>query len=144
MATANEMGDPMAYEELKHSTLSRSLSNVLGDLADLFQKEMLLARAEVSANASKKLEGGAWIAAAGALGLIAFLLVTEAIVFAIVSAGLATYWSCLIVAAAFAVAGGLAFYKGRADASRELTPRRTVRQLNQLQEVTTMTKEQVI
>lgn len=143
-ATADKTGDLMAYEELKQSTLSRCLPEVVGDLADLFQKEFRLARAEVTANAAKKLQGGTWMAAAGGLGLIAFLLVIEAIVFAIVSAGLAVYWSCLIVAAAFAAAGGLAFYKGRADASGDLTPQRTIRQLNELKEVTTTTKEQVI
>ena len=131
----------MAYEHLKNSTLLHSLSDVVGDLGDLVQKEMRLARAEMSAAASQKLQGGVWLVAAAGLGLIAFLLVIEAIVFAIVSAGLAAYWSCLIVAAVFAAGGGLAFYKGRTDASRELTPNRTIRQVK---EVIKITKEPLI
>ena len=131
----------MTYEHLKNSTLLHSLSDVVGDLGDLVQKEMRLARAEMSAAASQKLQGGVWLVAAAGLGLIAFLLVIEAIVFAIVSAGLAAYWSCLIVAALFAAGGGLAFYRGRADASRELTPNRTIRQVK---EVITTTKEPLI
>jgi hypothetical protein len=122
----------MTYEHLKNSTLLHSLSDVVGDLGDLVQKEMRLARAEIAAAASQKLQGGIWLVGAAGLGMIAFLLVIEAIVFAIVSAGLAPYWSCLIVGALFAAAAGLAFYKGREDASRDLTPNRTLRQLNQL------------
>jgi hypothetical protein len=65
------------------------------------------------------------------LALVAALLVVEAAVFAIASAGLALYWSCLIVAGILAAAGAVAFYTGRAAAGAELTPARTIRQLKQ-------------
>ena len=37
----------MAHERLKDSTLPHSLSEVVADLADLFQKELRLAKAEI-------------------------------------------------------------------------------------------------
>ena len=45
----------MARERLKQSSLPETFSQVLGDLADLFRKELRLARAELSSNASAKL-----------------------------------------------------------------------------------------
>ena len=57
----------MAYEQLKNATLPRTLSDVFAGLADLFQKEMRLARAEVTSKLSAKLEAGIWMVAASAL-----------------------------------------------------------------------------
>ena len=119
----------MAYEHLKDSALPRALSDVVGDLVDLFQKEMRLARAELSNALSLKIRGGIWMAGAGVLALIAALLVVEAIVLAIVSLGIAPHWSCLIVAAACAIAGGLAYIAGRRAIDADPTPRRTINQI---------------
>jgi hypothetical protein len=46
----------MAYEQLRSSVGARALGDVLGDVTDLFEKEMRLARAELSANLSAKLQ----------------------------------------------------------------------------------------
>lgn len=134
----------MTYENVKNTALLNSISNVIGDLTDLFQKEIRLAGAEVSAKALTNLQGAAWMGAAAGLGLIAFLLTVEAIVFAIVSVGIAAYWSCLIVGAVFAAAGAFAFYKGRVDVSGGLTPNRTIHQLKEMKETVRITKEQVL
>ena len=130
----------MAYENLKHSAIPRALSDVIGDLADLLQKEMRLAREELSSKLSLKVRGGVWIASAGGLGLIAGLLVIEAAVFGIASVGIALHWSCLIVAAILAVAAGTAYALGRSDLDAPLSPDRTIRQLKK--DVTTA-REQV-
>jgi len=121
----------MAYEQLKSSTLTRSLSDVIADLSDLFQKEMRLARAEMSAKLSHKLQAGAWMAAAGLLGLITLVLLVQALVFGIASFGLALHWSCLIVAAVIGAGAAIAFYRSRANAQEELTPTRTINQIKQ-------------
>ena len=68
----------MAFERLKDAALPHTVSNVVGDLADLFQKEMRLARAELSDKITTKLRAGIWMSAAGVLGLIAGLLVVQA------------------------------------------------------------------
>ena len=88
----------MALDRIKDAALPQAVSDVVGDLADLFQKEMRLARAELSAKIATKLRAGVWMSAAGVLGLIAGLLVVQAAVFAIASYGIALHWSCLIVA----------------------------------------------
>jgi hypothetical protein len=121
----------MAHEQLKNSALPRALSDVLADLGDLFQKEMRLARAELSAKLSTKLQAGIWMSVAGVLGVVAALLVVQAAVFAIASVGIAMHWSCLIVAGVLAAIAAAAFFKGRADAREELTPTRTIHQINQ-------------
>jgi len=130
----------MAYEQLKNSALPRAVSDVIGDLADLFQKEMRLARAELLSNLSVKLRAGAWMSIAGILGLIMLLLVVEAAVFGIAAFGIALHWSCLIVAAVLGIAVALFYAKGRSDAEKELMPTRTIQQIQR--DIATV-KEQV-
>jgi Putative Actinobacterial Holin-X, holin superfamily III len=120
----------MAYERLKDATLPHALSEVVADLADLLQKEFRLAKAEISSKISTKLGGGIWMSAAGVLGLMAVFIVLQALIFAIASTGIAMHWSCLIVAAGLVVIAAAAFFKGRADAQEDLTPDRTIHQIN--------------
>lgn len=119
----------MTHEPLRNSTLTRTVSDVVADLADLFQKEMRLAKAELSEKISTKIQAGVWMAVAGVLGLIAGLLVVQALVFGIASFGIAMHWSCLIVAAVFGAGGAFAFLRGRADAREDMTPNRTITQI---------------
>jgi putative superfamily III holin-X len=118
-------------EHTKNSTLPRALSEVVADLADLFQKELRLAKAEISAKLSMKLRAGVWMSAAAGLGIAAALLLLQALVFGIASYGIALHWSCLIVAAVVAVAAGAAYTKGQVDAREELTPTRTIHNVQQ-------------
>ena len=62
---------------------------------------------------------------------LAFLLLLQALVFAISSYGIAIHWSCLIVAGTTAVLAALAFLVGRTNADRPLMPQRTIHQLKQ-------------
>jgi hypothetical protein len=119
----------MALDRLKDCSLPNALSSVVGDLADLFQKEMRLARAELSAKLATKLQAGVWMSAAGVLGLVAALLVVQAAVFGIASYGIALHWASLIVAGAVAVLAAAFFLKGRSDAKEELAPTRTINQV---------------
>lgn len=118
-------------EHLKGSALPRALANVVGDLADLLQKEIYLAKAELSEKLSAKLRAGVWIGAAAGLGAVAVLLVIQGAVFGIATFGIPLHWSCLIVAAVLAAAAAAAYAKGSADANEELTPSRTIRQVKQ-------------
>jgi membrane protein implicated in regulation of membrane protease activity len=83
---------------------------------------------------------GAWFSAAALLALVAVLLVVQAAVFAIASFGIALHWSCLIVAAVVAVLAIAFFFKGRSDAREEVTPTRT---LNQIQRDISTVKERL-
>ena len=118
-------------EHLKNSLLPHMLTEVVGDFADLIQKELRLAKVEVSEKFAAKLRGGLWMGIAGGIGIVALLLVVQAVVFAIASYGLALHWASLIVAAALGAVAAAAYAKARADAHEELTPRRTLHQVQQ-------------
>jgi len=119
----------MAYERLRNSGLTQALTDLLADLGDLVQKEIQLAKAEVTETITSRLRASVWMVAAAFLGLIAALLLVEAAVFALASLGLELHWGCLLVAAVLAAAGAAAFYHGRSVAETELLPTRTVRQI---------------
>jgi hypothetical protein len=121
----------MALERIKDTTLPHTVSNMVGDMADLFQKEMRLARAELSDKIKTKLRAGAWMSAAGILALISGLLVVQAVVFGIASYGIALHWSCLSVAGVLAAFAVMSFFKGRSDAKEKLAPTRTINQVKQ-------------
>jgi uncharacterized membrane protein YqjE len=117
---------------LKNSALPRALSEVIADVADLIQKEMRLARTELSEKLSLKIQGGIWMGAAALLGIIAVLVLIEAAVFGLAAAtGLALHWSCLIVAGVLAIAAAAAFAKGRSDSQEELVPERSLHQVKE-------------
>jgi len=126
--------------KLQDSALFGALSDVIGDLADLVQMEIRLAKTELSTKLSQKLVGGIWLGVAGVIGLLAVLVLVEAAIFAIASYGVGLHWSCLIVAGALAIFGGAAFAKGRADAHVELTPTHS---LHQIQRDIAVAKEQL-
>jgi len=118
-------------EGIKNTAMVGALSDVVEDLADLFQKEVRLAKAELSEKVSTKLRAGVWMSLTGAFALCAALVLIEAAVFAISSYGLALDWSCLIVAATLVVAAAGAYAIGSADARASVTPTRTLRQVRQ-------------
>lgn len=121
----------MSYERIRYSTLPRAVSDVVGDLADLFQKEMKLARAEISDNVSRKIQAVVWMIAAGAIFLVAILFALQSAVFWIATMGPSLAASSAIVAIVLAIAAAGVFFKGRSDAQADLAPRRTVHQIKQ-------------
>ena len=134
------MSNSMARERLKQSSLPETFSQVLGDLADLFRKELRLARAELSSNASAKLRGGIWLALAGVFGLASLALVLGALVAWITSLDVSLHVAFLIVAAGVGLLAVAAYFAGQKDAQAELTPSRTISQVKRDIE---MTKEQL-
>ncbi len=119
-------------DHLKNSALPRALSEVVSDLADLFQKEIRLARAELSEKLSLKIRAGVWISVAAGFGLVALLVLIEGLVFGIASGfGIALHWSCLIVAAFLAAIAAAAFAKGHADDQEGLAPTRTIENIKE-------------
>jgi Putative Actinobacterial Holin-X, holin superfamily III len=134
------MSNSMARERLKQSSLPETFSQVLGDLADLFRKELRLARAELSSNASAKLRGGIWLALAGIFGLASLALVLGALVAWITSLDVSLHVAFLIVAAGVGLLAVIAYFAGQKDAQAELTPSRTISQVKRDIEIT---KEQL-
>jgi fatty acid desaturase len=114
----------------QYSSLPNSFSKVITDLADLMQKEMRLAQAELSEKLSISIRAGVWMSAAAVLAIVGVFLIVQAIVLSLSAAtGIAVQWSCLIVAAVLAGAAGAAFAKGRADVPHQLTPDRAINQV---------------
>jgi uncharacterized membrane protein YgcG len=120
----------MAHD-LRNSGLVQALTDLFADLADLLRKELQLAKSEITEKIVSRLRASVWMVVAGALGLVAVLLLVEAAVFAIASFGLALHWSCLIVAGVLVAAAAVAFFQGRSAAQDELLPTRTARQISQ-------------
>ena len=121
----------MAHERFNQPSLPEALSGVVSDLAELFQKELRLARAELSSNISTKIRGGIWLGIAGLLGLLALILILGALVAWIVTFGVSLHLAFLIVAAGVAVIAVLAYYAGRSEAGAEIAPARTMNQVRQ-------------
>jgi small-conductance mechanosensitive channel len=121
----------MAHDRLQNSGLTLAVTDLFVDLADLAQKELQLAKTEITEKITSRLRASVWMVVAGVLGMLAALLVVEAAVFAVASFGLALHWSCLLVAAVLAALGAGAFYYGRSVADEELLPRRAARQITQ-------------
>jgi hypothetical protein len=118
-------------DRLANSALSHTLSNVIGDLVDLLQKEIKLARTEISEKLTLKIRAGVWMGAAGVFGLMTAFLLLQAVVFALAAYGIALHWACVIVAAGCAAVATGAFAKGKSDASEDLAPTTTLRNVRQ-------------
>jgi uncharacterized membrane protein YqjE len=118
-------------QSIKGTPFARSVSDLLTNLSDLLRKELELARAEMSSKLATKAQGGIWAGAAGLFGMIALLLVVQAVVFAIASFGIALHWSCLIVASVFLLGAAIAYWRARSDLQEDLTPTRTINQIKQ-------------
>ena len=110
-------------------TLVSALKEVFADLKDLLHKEFRLAKAEMRQAVADSVKAGVWMAVAGFLGVLALLLLIQAVVFGIASLGLGVGWASLIVAAVLALAAAGAFFYGRSLAG-DLTPNRTMQQIN--------------
>ena len=121
----------MARDDPRDASLIGAATDVLSAFSDLLRKELRLAQAEISQKLSQRLRALVWMVVAAILGLLAVLLVAEAAVFALASAGLALHWSCLLVAAILAALAAMAFYAGQGGPSGDLSPARTVRQFNE-------------
>jgi hypothetical protein len=116
----------------QYSSLPNAFSKVVTDLADLMQKEMQLARAELSEKLSISIRAGVWMSAAAVLAITSGVLIVQASVLGLSAAtGVGLHWSCLIVAAVLAAAAGAGFSKGRADVPEQLTPDRAINQVKQ-------------
>jgi Putative Actinobacterial Holin-X, holin superfamily III len=118
-------------QEASYAALLQTISRLMGDVADLVQKEIALARAEITAKLVERLESAAWFAAAGLLGFVVLLLVAQAAVFGLIATGLAPALACVIVALAAAILAGAAFAYGRSTGRGSPRPSRSLHQINE-------------
>jgi hypothetical protein len=57
----------MALDHLQNSGLTRALTDLLADLAELVQKELQLAKTEITEKITSRLRASAWMVAADAV-----------------------------------------------------------------------------
>jgi hypothetical protein len=120
----------MAHEP-SYTAFLQTVANLVGDMADLVQKEIALARAEITAKVTQRIESIAWFAVAGVLGFVVLLLLAQACVFGLIAAGLAPAFAALAVAVAIAILAGAAFAYGRSSARDSALPQRSLHQINE-------------
>jgi hypothetical protein len=130
----------MTPERLRQPSLPEAISDTLNDFADLFRKELQLARVELSSNVSTKLRGGLWLGIAGLFALLALALILGGLVAWITTFDISLHFAFLIVAAAMGLVAVLAYAAGRTEAQSHLAPSRTISQVKRDIETT---KEQL-
>jgi hypothetical protein len=118
-------------DAIKTSSFGRVLSEVFEDIGLLFQQEMKLAKTEVSLIVAEQVRAVLYFMVAGVFGLIALLLLSQAAVFALITAGFTAPVACLIVAAAAVVVALIAFMVARSNMTREPVPTRALNQVKQ-------------
>jgi len=108
------------------TSIGQLIGDISDDLSKLFRQEVELAKAEVRQEATKAGKAAGMLGAAGFAGYMTVLLLSFAVVYGlsnVIDAG----WAALIVAAVWAIAGGVLYANGRRKL-REVNPvpRRTV------------------
>ena len=119
----------MARERLRQPSLPEVLSEVLGDFADLFRKELRLARAELSSNISAKLRGAVWLGVAGVFALLALASLLGALIAWITTFAISLHTAFLIVAAGVALLAAFAYLAARSAIQADFAPSRTINQV---------------
>ena len=120
----------MAYEHLRDSALPRIVTSVIADVAQLFQAEVRLAKAEIASNVTAKLQSIVGFAIAGVFGFVTLILIAQTFVFLLMAWGVESYWASLIVAVGFGVLAAASIAFAMSKARQELVPQRTVQQVN--------------
>ena len=111
-------------------TLISVIKDLLADISELFRTEVRLAKAEMIQSAKQGLKAGVWLAVAAGVGMIAGLVLLEAIIFGLAALGLGLFFASLIVALVLFAIAAIAFYYGQSLARVSMTPERTVGQVN--------------
>ena len=113
-------------EEVAETSIGDLIGNISNDLSQLFRQEVELAKAELKAEGSKAGQAAGMLGGAGFAGYLVVVLLSFALV-----AGLANVmdagWAALIVAAIWAIIGGVLYANGRKKLKTvDPTPHRTV------------------
>ena len=122
----------MAHGDRVERSLGELFQELSQDTSTLIRQEVALARAEMTARATAFARDSALIAVGGVLAHVALLAATAAFILGLVQLGLQGWLSALIVAAVFAVTGGVLAASGRAALKRRtVAPVETVDSLKE-------------
>jgi hypothetical protein len=113
-------------EQAAETSIGDLIGNISNDLSQLFRQEVELAKAEVKHEASKAGKAAGMLGGAGFAGYLAVVLLSFAAVFGLANV-MDAGWAALIVAAVWAVIGGVLFVTGRGRLKTiDPVPHRTV------------------
>jgi uncharacterized membrane protein YqjE len=112
-------------------SIGRLIGEVAGDVSKLFRQEVALAKAELKEEAAKAGKAGGMLAGAGFAGYMVAVLLSLALVFAL-DAVMPIGWAAVIVAAVWAIVGGVLYSVGRKRIKDvDPVPRQTVETLKE-------------
>jgi amino acid transporter len=112
--------------ESTEPTLGRLVADASRDISTLVQSEIALAKAEVKISVTKGGIGAAALVAAALVAALGIILLSFAVVYFIVMAGLDEAWSFLIVAAVYLLIAGLVALFGIRKLKQVRPPERTI------------------
>ena len=122
-------------------TIPGIVIDLIGQFTTLLRQESQLARAEISENLNRALTGVVMAVAAAVLLIPALVILLLAGVYGLEAAGLAPYWSALIVGGAAVVVGAVLMLIGiNRLKAKNLIPSKTI---HQLQEDAALAKRQM-
>jgi hypothetical protein len=113
-------------EQQDEPTIGRLVAEASRDISTLVQAEIRLAKTELKVSAKAGGIGAAMLAVAGFLGLLITILVSIAIAYCLVMAGLDPAWAFLIVAGAYLLLAILLIGLGIVMLKRIRAPRKTI------------------
>lgn len=119
---SHRLGKPQSTEP----TLGRLVADASRDLSTLVHTEIALAKAEVKISLTKGGIGAAALVAAGLVAALGIILLSFAVVYFIVMAGLDEAWSFLIVAAIYLLIAGAVALFGIRKLKQVRAPDRTI------------------
>jgi len=113
-------------DRVGETSIGELIGNISDDLSQLFRQEVELAKAEIKQEAAKAGKAAGMLGGAGFAGYLAVLLLSFAAVYGlanVIDAG----WAALIVAAVWAIVGGVLYVNGKNKLKTvDPVPRRTV------------------
>ena len=106
--------------------LGRLLAEATRDLSGLVRDEIDLAKAELRDDVKAGVKGGGMLGAAGFLGVVAFILLSIALAYALVALGLHPALAFLIIGVLYLLIAGVLALIGKRNLSRVKPPERTI------------------
>lgn len=107
-------------------TLGRLFADATRDLSTLVRDEVALAKTELSDDVKAAARGSGMFAAAAVLGLLALVMLSFALAYALFGLGLPRGWSFLIVGLLYVLIAGALAFVGLRQVKKVKAPERTI------------------
>jgi hypothetical protein len=119
----------MAYQEDRRGIVTL-ITDVIGDVTELFQTEIRLVRAEITGNVSRLANSAGLVGGAAMVGLAALFVLLQAVVMWLAYLGMPPHWGFTLVGFITAIVAYVMLRRGLDDLkSAKLVPDRSIDQL---------------